>query len=114
MGYGARLQVAAFAMYCQGRTVEQIVTGLQKRYASEGGPRQLTIEGWMETDFEELHSRFGTGGALTPEGAAEAVVAMNLKRAVHQKVALLLESGEASLLVGLVDLLYQKIVVSKA
>ncbi len=72
------------------------------------------FEGWSETDFEELHSRFGTGGALTPEGAAEAVVAMNLKRAVHQKVALLLESGEAALLVGLVDLLYQKIMVSKA
>ena len=72
------------------------------------------FEGWTETDFEELRSRFGTGGALTPEGAAEAVGAMNLKRAVHQKVALLLESGEAPLLVGLVDLLYQKIVVSKA
>jgi hypothetical protein len=71
------------------------------------------FEGWSETEFDELHSRFGTGGALTPEGAAEAVGAMNQKRAVHQKVALLLESGEAALLVGLVDLLYQKITVSK-
>ncbi|MEX0675975.1 MAG: helix-turn-helix transcriptional regulator [Pirellulales bacterium] len=72
------------------------------------------FEGWTETDFEELYSRFGTGGALSPAGAAEAVLAMNEKRAVHQKVALLLETSEAVLLVGLVDLLYQKIVVSKA
>jgi len=78
------------------------------------GSHPELFHGWTETDFEELHSRFGTGGALTPEGAAEAVLAMNVKRAVHQKVALLLESGEAALLVGLVDLLYQKIMVSKA
>ena len=72
------------------------------------------FEGWTETDFEELYSHFGTGGALTPAGATQAVLAMNEKRAVHQKVALLLETSEAALLVGLVDLLYQKIVVSKA
>ena len=71
------------------------------------------FEGWTEVDFEELSSRFGTGGALTSGGAAEAVLAMNEKRAVHQKVALLLESSEAPLLIGLVDLLYQKIVVPK-
>jgi hypothetical protein len=39
---------------------------------------------------------------------------MNEKRAVHQKVALLLETSEAVLLVGLVNLLYQKIVVTNA
>jgi transcriptional regulator with XRE-family HTH domain len=72
------------------------------------------FEGWTESDFEELYSRFGTGGALTPAGAAEAVLAMNEKRAVHQKVALLLETSEAGLLAGLVDLLYQKIVVTRA
>ena len=64
MGYAARLQVAAFAMYCQGRTVEQIVTGLQKRYASEGGPRQLTIDGWMETgDWRRLRQELRQGYA---------------------------------------------------
>jgi transcriptional regulator with XRE-family HTH domain len=71
------------------------------------------FEGWTETDFEELYSHFGTGGALTPGGAAELVLAMNEKRAVHHKVALLLESGEAALLIGLVDLLYQKIAVTR-
>jgi hypothetical protein len=39
---------------------------------------------------------------------------MNRKRDVQRKVALLLESGEAELLTGLVDLLYQKILVSNS
>jgi hypothetical protein len=38
---------------------------------------------------------------------------MNRKREVHHKVALLLESGQADLLAGFVDLLYQKIVLPK-
>jgi transcriptional regulator with XRE-family HTH domain len=70
------------------------------------------FEGWTEADFAELFSRFGTGGALSAAGAAEAVLAMNEKRQVHRKVALLLESSEAVLLVGLVELLYQKIMVT--
>jgi len=69
------------------------------------------FEGWTQADFEELYSRFGTGGALTPAGTEQVVMAMNRKRDVHQKVALLLESGEAEFLTGVVDLLYQKIIV---
>ena len=69
--------------------------------------------GWTDADFAELYSHFGTGGALTESGATSVVQAMNRKREVQQKVALLLESGEAELLTGLVDLLYQKIVVSR-
>jgi transcriptional regulator with XRE-family HTH domain len=74
------------------------------------GSPQL-FEGWTEADFDELYSRFGTGGALTYDGATAVVMAMNEKRDVHRKVALLLESGEAKLLAGFVDLLYQKIIV---
>ena len=74
--------------------------------------RPELFEGWTEADFDELYSRFGTGGALTTS-AAEIVMAMNRQRDVHQKVALLLESSEAQLLSGLVDLLYQKIIVAK-
>lgn len=75
--------------------------------------RPELFQGWTEEDYEELYSRFGTGGALTTSGAAAVVLAMNEKRAVHQKVALLLESGEAPLLLGFVDLLYQKIAVTE-
>ncbi len=49
MGYAARLHVAAFAMYCQDRTVEQIVAGLRKSHAPEGGPRQPTVSGWVKS-----------------------------------------------------------------
>ena len=74
--------------------------------------RPELFEGWTEADFDELYSRFGTGGALTAPGAADVIAAMNRNREVHQKVALLLESGQAELLAGLVDVLYQKIIVS--
>jgi transcriptional regulator with XRE-family HTH domain len=69
--------------------------------------------GWTEADFDELYSRFGTGGALTSTGATEVIATMNRNRDVHQRVALLLESSHAELLASLVDVLYQKIVVSE-
>src|ERR1700736_716005 len=68
--------------------------------------------GWTERDFDELYSRFGTGGALTAAGALEAVRSMNHSREIHRRVALLLESGEAELLSAFVDLLYQRIRVA--
>ncbi|MBI3839592.1 MAG: helix-turn-helix transcriptional regulator [Planctomycetia bacterium] len=75
--------------------------------------RPELFEGWTEADFAELYSRFGTGGALTAISTADVVMAMNQQRDVHQKVALLLESSQAELLSGFVDLLYQKIIVHK-
>lgn len=66
---------------------------------------------WTQEDYAELYSRFGTGGALTECGAAQVVQAMNRKREIQKKVALLLETGEAELLSGLVELLYRRVVV---
>lgn len=71
------------------------------------------FDGWTEQDFDELYSRVGTGGALTAEGVLAAAEAMNRKREVMEKVALLLESGDAELLVGFVDLLYRKTVLNE-
>jgi hypothetical protein len=82
--------------------VDAIVARDPKRFAD-----------WSEADFEELYSHFGTGGALTGEGAERVVAAIDEKRAVHRKVALLLESSQAELLSGFVDLLYQKIAVTQ-
>jgi transcriptional regulator with XRE-family HTH domain len=67
--------------------------------------------GWAEQDFDELYSRFGTGGSLTAEGTVAAVHCMNQHREIHRQVALLLESGEAELLSAIVDVLYQRILV---
>jgi transcriptional regulator with XRE-family HTH domain len=73
--------------------------------------RPELFEGWTEADFDELYSRFGEGGSLTLEGAVAAAEAMNEKRAIHDKVALLLESSEAELLARFVELLYQRVAV---
>jgi len=70
------------------------------------------VQGWTEADFDELYSHFGMGGALTPDGVIEIVNKMNRHRTVHHKVAVLLETSEAELLINLVDVLYARVVVS--
>jgi transcriptional regulator with XRE-family HTH domain len=70
------------------------------------------FHGWTETDFDELHSRVGTGGALTVEGALAAVRQMNQKRDLHAKLDLLLESSQAEVAAGILNVLYEKVVVS--
>ena len=67
--------------------------------------------GWRETDFDELHSRMGAGGALTREGTLAAVDQMNRKRELHEKLDLLLESSQAKLVGGMIDLAYEQIIV---
>jgi len=67
--------------------------------------------GWTEADFDELHSRVGTGGPLTFEGAVSTVRAMNRKRELHDRLDLLLESSHAELIGGILDLAYRQIVV---
>ncbi len=64
---------------------------------------------WTADDFAELFSRFGHGGALSPEGALAAAQAMNSKRALLDKTALLLESAEADLLASLIETLFQRV-----
>ena len=61
---------------------------------------------WTSADFEELHSRVGTGGPLTVEGVREAVSRMNLDRETREKVSVLLESSQAEAFRGIVDVLY--------
>ncbi len=67
---------------------------------------------WAEADFDELYSRFGTGGSMAADAVGQMVETMNRNRAVHRKVALILESGEASFLDSVVQLLYQRIAVT--
>jgi len=65
---------------------------------------------WTGSDYDELHSRMGTGGPLTAEGALEAARRMNAKRALHEKLSVLLESSQADVIAGIVDVIYQKVV----
>lgn len=69
------------------------------------------FEDWSPAQLDELYSHFGEGGSLTKEGALAVAAAINRHREVQQKVALLLESGEADVLIGIVELLYQRIAV---
>ena len=66
---------------------------------------------WSEADFDDLYSRFGTGGALTREGALAAAERINRVRALQEKVALVLETHEAELLEQFVELLYHRVAV---
>jgi transcriptional regulator with XRE-family HTH domain len=69
------------------------------------------FHGWTEADFDELHSRVGAGGALTTEGALAAVHQMNRKRELHERLDLLLESSHAEVAAGILNVLYEKVVV---
>ena len=69
---------------------------------------------WSAAELDELYSHFGEGGSLTKEGTLAIVAAINRNREVQRKVALLLETGEAEVLIGIVDLLYQRVVVTSA
>jgi transcriptional regulator with XRE-family HTH domain len=67
---------------------------------------------WSEADFDELYSRFGTGGQLTEEGILTAAHATNAKRDLWRQVSVILESGEAELLANLIELLYRRATVA--
>ena len=67
------------------------------------------FDGWTDAEFDELASRFGTGGQLTESGALAAARAMNQKREVLQQVAVILETDERELLVSFVAILYRRV-----
>jgi transcriptional regulator with XRE-family HTH domain len=68
---------------------------------------------WTPDDFAELHSRVGTGGPMTGEGVLAAVRTMNLNRATHEKLSVLLESSQADVIRGIVELMYEKTIVGE-
>jgi hypothetical protein len=69
------------------------------------------FHGWTAAEFDELYSRFGTGGALTPEGTVDVARAMNRRREIIAKAMLLLETSEAELLEAIIEQLHRRVVV---
>ncbi|MCR4412282.1 MAG: helix-turn-helix domain-containing protein [Thermoguttaceae bacterium] len=69
-------------------------------------------EGWTAADFDELHSRFGTGGGLTADGALETIHRMNRNRSLHERLAVLLETSQRELIGKLIDAFYEQALVS--
>ncbi len=68
---------------------------------------------WTAAEFDELHSRQGTGGPLTAEGALAVAQQMNRNRQLHEKLALLLETGESELVGQVLEALFRSIVKSE-
>jgi transcriptional regulator with XRE-family HTH domain len=64
---------------------------------------------WTQDDFDELYSQFGSGGALTYEGALALIERINRARCVQQKAAVLLQTEYADLLGDFVELLYRRV-----
>ena len=75
---------------------------------------QELFSDWTEADFDELHSRVGMGGALTFEGALVAVRQMNCRRELHEKLDLLLESSQAEVVRGIMEVIYAKVSLEAA
>jgi transcriptional regulator with XRE-family HTH domain len=67
------------------------------------------FEGWSDADFDELYSRFGTGGALNETGVLAAAEAIGTKRSLLQQVSIILETGESDLLRSVIELLYRRV-----
>lgn len=67
------------------------------------------FSGWTADEFAELASRFGVGGALTPEGAVQAAQRMNAQREVLDKARVVLESVHGEVLADVIDALYRRV-----
>ncbi len=74
--------------------------------------RPELFEDWTEADYDELYSRFGTGGELTVEGTIQAAQQTNVRRTLYEKVAVVLETAEGDLLRDFVNLLYNRVVLT--
>ena len=69
---------------------------------------------WREADFLELHSRVGTGGPLTLEGALAAARQINRRRDFFEKAAVLLETAQGDTIIDIVNMMYDKVVIHGA
>lgn len=67
--------------------------------------------GWAPTDFDDLYSRFGTGGELTWDGAVAFTTLINRRRKLLAQVALLAETAEVDRLETFLDELYREVVL---
>lgn len=66
------------------------------------------FDDWTPSDFGELASRVGVGGAMTPDGVKAAALAMNASRQTIDRVRIVLESDQAAALRTVVDALYEQ------
>jgi transcriptional regulator with XRE-family HTH domain len=63
---------------------------------------------WTAQEIDELYSRVGIGGELNEAGVLAAVEFMEGRREILEKTAILLETDEADLLRGFVEMLFAR------
>jgi len=73
---------------------------------------QELFDGWSEADFDELYGRIHPDEGPTAEATLAAVGEMNRKRELHEKLDLLMESSQAELIGGMIDLAHGQVVGS--
>lgn len=64
------------------------------------------FRGWSESDWDELYSTFGVGGALTRAGVATAATELNRKREVVRRLQIVLETHLSEVAARTIDVLY--------
>jgi transcriptional regulator with XRE-family HTH domain len=71
------------------------------------------FDGWTEADFKSLHKRIDAGEMKTVEHAIQTVCRMNRKRQLHERLDLVLESRQAEVAVGILNVLYADVAAEK-
>jgi transcriptional regulator with XRE-family HTH domain len=66
------------------------------------------FENWTAADFEEIYSRVGTGGGLAPDGVLDAARAMNRRRELIDKLAVVLDGSQGKLVAGIIEMAHQQ------
>jgi transcriptional regulator with XRE-family HTH domain len=64
---------------------------------------------WTAGEVDELFSRVGTGGELNEQGVAAAADLIESRREILEKAAVILETEEADLLRGIVEMLFERV-----
>jgi transcriptional regulator with XRE-family HTH domain len=75
--------------------------------------RPELFAGWNEAEFDELYSRFGVGGRMSTDGVLDAVQKMELRKEAQNKVAAILETEQAELMIDMIEAVYRRIVVEQ-
>ncbi|MEZ6046662.1 MAG: helix-turn-helix transcriptional regulator [Planctomycetaceae bacterium] len=82
------------------RRTNPVVTEVYREHPS-------LFQGWRESEWDEIYSTFGVGGALTEAGVKQAADQINQKRELVRQVQVLYETHKRDQLVEMIHQLYQ-------
>lgn len=92
-----------------GMTAEAFDLATNPLVAEQAAARPDLFEDWTPSDYAELASRFGVGGALTAEGVLREAQRLNENRDLIDRARLVLESDQADVLAALINVLHQRV-----